>query len=169
MTRTAIIGCDPGITGGIAVLRPATAPATYRLTLYRMPTRSGRGTRRVVDGVALANLFRPTEIGLLIIEDVHSRPTDGVVQAFQFGENTGMVIGVACGLGMSVSEVAPQVWKGVFGLTADKGHAIHRAGTLCPQAVAAIGTHHGMAEAFLIALYGLMRAGVRPLKIVYGA
>ena len=168
--NSTIIGCDPGIRGGLAVLKahhPDCHSAAISLTLHRMPTMKGRGTRRVVDPAALRQIIRPTGATELVIEDVHSMPTDGVVQAFQFGENTGVVKGVAAGCGLTISEVSPQTWKRVFGLTSDKGASIHRAGRLCPSAIPAMGVHDGLAEAFLIALWGVLRAGMKPLSISY--
>lgn len=168
---TCLIGCDPGIRGGIASLKvsggaPTRQCVTVTVALHRMPVMKGRGTRRVVDPAALASIIRPTGATHLHIEDVHSRPTDGVVQAFQFGENTGVVKGVAGALGLTISETLPQKWKATFGLTSDKGFSIHRAAMLCPTAAKIIGTHDGLAEAFLLGLYGLLSLGVKPQLII---
>jgi crossover junction endodeoxyribonuclease RuvC len=90
------------------------------------------------------------------IENVHAMPRQGVSSSFQFGRMFGgaeLVLQSTC---LRVFHVTPQAWKKHFGLGSDKNASIAMATLL-------FGTdqhwklkkHEGVAEAALIALYGL--------------
>lgn len=167
-TERRIVGIDPGASGAIAYLR------LYGLTpmefhVWDMPTTliavSGKNRRRI-DINALFNLpvFDPSHQTIWMdeawVEDVHSMPTDGPVQAFSFGFATGLIHGVLHGWDMEPRTVAPAVWKGAMGVTKDKATSIARAKAVLPKwADQFTKSKDGRAEAALIAVYGAAMGG----------
>ena len=81
-------GIDPGITGGIAFLRVGLAA----LAIFEMPTlelaRNGK-KKRAINSYELARLIDANtraDATIAWVENVGAKPTDGAVQAFQFGQ-----------------------------------------------------------------------------------
>ena len=149
-----VIGIDPGKGGAIAALDSYGV----LLTVDDMPV-----TGKVVNGALvdelLGNWCDPlgdTE-PVVVIEDVHSMPKQGVASSFSFGRSLGVVEGVALGRGCSVRYVSPARWKRALGLTADKGTARRRAIELWPSKAALFARvkDDGRAEAALIAHWWL--------------
>jgi crossover junction endodeoxyribonuclease RuvC len=141
----AILGIDPGITGGIACLRP-----DGRIEAYDIPTVDGS-----VDVDTLVRRIRALEPGLAIIEKAQAMPKQGVVSVFKYG----VAFGALCAL-VAVSNiphhlVSPRKWKGYFGLDADKERSRALAIRMWPGCgLFERKKDHGRAEAALIARYG---------------
>lgn len=165
MTSLRVLGIDPGVSGGWA-LAGIQDGKTSLLAVSPMPTythRLSRGKRTYIDTVQLAEDLRRLEISVACIEVVASRPRQA--GQFSFGFNTGLVHGVLHTLGVRIHDVAPQTWKAAYNLrreeTEQKGDVKNRA----REIAAAIFPDHarafakvkddGVAEAALIALYGL--------------
>lgn len=154
-----VVGIDPGKGGAIAALDSYGV----LLTVDDMPV-----TGKVVNGAlvnellgnhattARYNLLGDTE-PVVVIEDVHSMPKQGVASSFSFGRSLGVVEGVALGRGCSVRYVSPARWKRALGLTADKGASRRRATELWPTKAALFARvkDDGRAEAALIAHWWL--------------
>ena len=150
------IGIDIGLTGGIAILVDGALSA-----LYPMPTTPvGVKNKRIVlpEGVvgALQGVAVPLEDCGIYVEHVSSRPGEGVASAFSFGRSLGVIHGVVAGLGGRAEFVHPVVWKRYFDLLkSDKEASRQKASVLAggdfwfPRK-----KDHGLAEAYLIALYG---------------
>lgn len=164
--RRYFLGIDPGLDGALALYDPIER----KLVVHSMPTfeqrvkhkgnRSGVKRKRSIDAQGLATLLGgyATSIRYATIERVHSMPGQGVVSMFSFGFSAGVLYGVTAALDIPHQEVAPETWKRMMRVTADKDTSIAQAKRLWPQyahlftgskAVAS-----GKAEAALIAAYG---------------
>lgn len=160
-----ILAIDPGLSGGLVFLsETGQIVAAYRMPTYATPKADG-GEKRHVDEDALAKIVRDHREGLIEawIEDVHSMPRDGHVGAFSFGEGKGVLKGVLGALGVRRRYADPSVWKGAMGLTKDKKLSIRKAQGMFPQH-ASILKNDGVAEAGLLAVYGLLRRVKAPQR-----
>lgn len=158
-----VVGIDPGATGGVAVLRgrelvwARPLPTTVRI-------KGVRGVRRSsVDALALVRLLgevlgtAPLVAGVrAYVEGVSAAPGQGAAASFTFGRSA-EAVDVACELlALDVKHVSPVMWKGALGLGTDKRRAVARAHEILgPGAETLIGRHDGMAEAALVAWYGI--------------
>lgn len=158
-----IVGCDPGISGAIALLHDDGSFAdVIDMPVIELKVNGKKRNRIVAASIARAVLnWQRTGPLHGIIEAVGPMPRDGSSQAFGMGKAAGILEGVLVALDVPISLVTPAVWKRAMGLSADKGLARMRASQTWP-------THadkfkrvkdDGRAEAALIALYGL-RSGV---------
>ncbi len=106
-----ILGVDPGSSGAIAFYFP-----TYdRLTVEDMPV-----VGRDVDAATLAARIRQMLPTHAVVEQVASRPGQGVSSVFRFGVGYGVVLGVIAALEIPVHLVTPNRWKKACGLDSDK-------------------------------------------------
>lgn len=145
------IGVDPGMKGAIAVLDDFGK----LVVVHDMPC-----TDKGVSAQLLAHLedWRDTDFyGVVVIEDVHSMPKQGVASSFGFGRSKGVVEGVFAGALRPLVYVAPSTWKRHLALTKDKGACRQRAVELWPDHAERFKLikHDGRAEAALIALWFL--------------
>lgn len=103
------IGVDPGKSGAIAVVD------TTGVTAYKMP-------EDVYGLLGLLNSIATEGFGVrVVIEKVHSMPSDGAQGAFTFGKNVGQLEGVLAVLGFPTMEATPQNWmKLIPGMPAPK-------------------------------------------------
>ena len=156
-----IAGCDPGLSGAVALLDAATGAV---IDILDMPTlalsRSGKA-KRELDPHALAGAIGRDRIAHAFVEQVGAMPGQGVSSVFSFGKSYGVVIGVLATLGVPMTFVAPAVWKRALQVPAAKDGARARASQLLPAAAAhwPLVKHDGRAEAALIATYGLRTLG----------
>jgi len=107
------IGIDPGKNGGIVGLTngkinvidkmPQTAYEMWDYFIY----------------LGFPNMVKKDQT-YVIIEDVHSMPTDGVASAFTFGRHIGVFDGIFAALGIQPYRVRPQVWQQAFDLQREK-------------------------------------------------
>ena len=103
-----VIGIDPGLTGAVAVIED-----TKLILVTDMPNYDGR-----VDGYGLWDTLcnwdpEPT---MVVIEDVHSMPGQGVASSFKFGRSVGAIEGVVMALQHPLVRLTPQKWKQKMGL-----------------------------------------------------
>ena len=144
------IGIDPGVSGGIVVLRDGEP-----MTWARMPVvKSGKSSR--VDGAQLARMLQPYEAHAFV-ELVGAMPGQGVSSMFTFGHAAGSVDGVLAALSIPVTKVTPQAWKRRAGLIGkDKDAARSRAIQLWPTwgALGKKWEGQALADAALIARFG---------------
>ena len=153
--RNVILGIDPGLNGAMAFFDADTGA----LTLLDMPTlHAGAGGKRVLDDDSLARTIdgRSGEIRHAFIEQVGSRPGEGAVGAFSFGQGYGVLRGILAAGFVPRSYVRPARWKKAMGVPAQKDGARARASELLP-AYAGLWVRvkdDGRAEAAMIALYG---------------
>lgn len=159
---TRILGIDPGLNGGFALL-----DSTGRfITAQHFPTHETRKNGKPstqLNGPALADQIQRLAPDHAFVEVVSSRPRQA--GQFQFGVNCGLVHGILHALDIPFTLVAPASWKAAFGIKrqedqtkADtKSEARAKAAHWFPDH-----SHlfkrvkdDGVAEATLIAFYGI--------------
>lgn len=139
------IGIDPGLTGGIGVIRGESDITTMRYTPENL--------------ISVINQFADESHVQFFVEQVHAMPKQGVTSTFNFGMGFGCILGILKALNMKYTLVKPQTWKRAMGVTADKKTSIRKAQTLFPK-VSLLPTPRcrvpddGLAEALLIAEFG---------------
>jgi crossover junction endodeoxyribonuclease RuvC len=152
-----LAGIDPGLSGAVALIDAATGAVVNIFDTPVLELKRDGKTKRELSPHSLAGALGRDRIGHAFVENVSSRPGQGVSSVFSFGKSFGITIGVLATLGIPMTFVAPQVWKKALGVPAAKDGARARASQLLPAAA-----HHwtrvrddGRAEAALIAHYGL--------------
>lgn len=159
-----IVGIDPGLTGGIAVLDRGGR----LLRLEALPVVAG-----LLDVQALSSLLRrshfPTSEHDVFLELVGAMPKQGVSSTFKFGRTFGTLEGIVGALGFPLHLIRPKEWQkvahlGTPGGADPKERSILAASRLYPTADLVRGTtttreraskpHLGLVDALLIAHYG---------------
>ena len=150
-----VIGIDPGLKGGIAVVKEGTLADLYDMPV--VPRVKGKGMQ--VNGYELAEIIGKQDKydSIVKIENVHSMPGQGVSSTFKFGESFGIIIGVCQALSLKMEFITPSVWKRKAGLIGkDKDVArtlsIQRHPSWAGQLK--LKKHGGRADAILIAEFG---------------
>lgn len=152
-----IVGIDPGLTGGLAVLDRQGRVALVE-TLPSLQRGRGKGrVSRELDAAGLTHLLRPyaPDIRLALVEAVASRPGQGVASVFSLGHSLGLIHGVLGALGIPWQPIAPSAWKRAMKLDGDKEAARAMAARLFPSIPLHRKADHNLAEALLIARYGM--------------
>lgn len=161
-----IMGIDPGLSGALALLDTKT----NEIVLADMPTiilstkivRSRKGgkkrtkVRKAVDGKAVGDWVEHNRPDIAIVEQVGSRPEQGVVSVFTFGEAFGAVVGAVTAMNVPMERVFPAKWKRALGLIGtDKKASIKLARRKYRKTVPLLSRakDHGRAEALLLAHY----------------
>ncbi|GAA6170690.1 hypothetical protein NBRC116592_03600 [Colwellia sp. KU-HH00111] len=152
-----IIGIDPGLQGAVAILSDADL-----VPVHDMPTKKV-GKKKKIDGSALRELIKDADH--VCLEDVVSRPGQGIVSAFTFGEGFGLIKGVCESLGIPYLLVRPSEWQKLYGLntgTKDKSKKKKEIANKClsfyPKANLygpKGGLKDGRSDAIMIARYAL--------------
>jgi len=152
-----ILGIDPGQKGGCALIRDSELIELHPFTRDRFE-----------NVVLLKNILDKDYSNLhVIVEEGHAFKGQGVNSVFSFGFFHGMIYGVFCGKA-PVVYVRPREWQKFHGLnkkrtTKDrnvwrrerKKMSVQKAKELYPGWASKIKNHDGMAEAILIARYGM--------------
>ena len=113
-----VLGIDPGINGGIVTL------TNGKITdISAMPTTLSELVEHF-RYLGLPQVYNRDTVNI-IIEDVHSMPTDGVRAAFTFGHGLGQLEGVIAALSPvealeRIVRVPAQIWMKYFNLKRDK-------------------------------------------------
>jgi crossover junction endodeoxyribonuclease RuvC len=148
---TSIVGIDPGLSGGLALL---SADGSL-IEALRMPVLklNGKGEINMASLSAIIHRWQPGHIWL---EQQQAMPRQGVASSFRTGQNYGCLLGFVAGLSIPYSIVRPNIWKRALGVPADKAAAIAIATRQFPAASSywCRAADDGVAEAALIALYG---------------
>lgn len=147
----AIIGIDPGASGGLAFL----ADIGDVLGWQKMPDT----TTDLVEALRGWNTVYAGSV--VYAESVHSSPQMGVSSAFKFGRNVGVIEGVLTALGLRIEYVSPQRWQKEMGCLT-KGRTLaggDREKKNANKAAAqrlfpGVKVTHAIADALLIAEYG---------------
>ena len=139
------VGIDPGLAGGIGVIREGSDINTMLYTPERL--------------IELLKQFADDSHVQFFVEHVHAMPKQGVSSTFNFGMGFGRILGILEAFNRPYTLVKPQTWKRAMGVTADKKTSIRKSQELFPQ-VSLLPTPRcrvpgdGLAEALLIAEYG---------------
>ena len=111
-----IIGIDPGITGGISILKNKKV-----LEVYDTPTMiDGKKNKRQVNGSQITNIIKEqlkndNEV-MVVVEHVNAMPGQGVTSMFNFGQSFGVIKGICAALSLPIHFVRPTKWKKHFNL-----------------------------------------------------
>lgn len=151
-----VLGVDPGISGGLALLSDTGELKWAEV----MPVL--RNTVPTVDSLAFRNLLFGLTLGSVFayVERAQAMPRQGVSSAFNYGVIFGSILTAIADLGIGYEFVSPAKWKRDLGLKSDKRDSIDRVRQLYP-------TFHvkrsedGIAEAILIARFGLSLQATR--------
>ena len=157
---TGVLGFDPGRTGAMVLLDEESGGL---LEASRMPFSKGKADRESL--VKLIGYWAAThEIVDVAIELVHSRPGNGVKQAFAFGMYSEMARMSVVAAELEYREVVPQTWQRIVGLLPKmdgqdpkirrkevKAALVRRAMEWWPELPILLVADQGMADAALIA------------------
>ena len=111
-----IIGVDPGLSGGIAVLDDLKI-----FDIFDMPIMSeGKKNKNQLNSAQLVNIIKrhilPNKETFVIVEQVSAMPGQGVTSMFNFGQTFGSIKGICAALGLPIFYVRPAKWKKHFEL-----------------------------------------------------
>jgi len=111
-----IIGIDPGLSGGIAVLENNKV-----LNIFDMPVMSeGKKNKRQLNSAQLVALIKENvqfdEDVAVVVEQVDAMAGQGVSSMFNFGQTFGAIKGVCAALELPIFFVRPSKWKKHFEL-----------------------------------------------------
>ncbi len=164
---TTVIGIDPGIHGGIALVTGDSAHVTDMPTLER---KVGKKVKHRVDAAELAEVLTTFALpgAIAYVERAQASTRMGVSSSFAYGEAFGMVVGALAQLHIEIRFVSPSAWKREMGLVKpgsrelgrdeerEKGSALELARALYPQLADKLSRQKddGRADALLIAHHG---------------
>ena len=147
-----IYGIDPGFTGAIALYWPDTG----KLEVHDMPVMKNPKGKTIINPHGVLDILA-NEGGksLAVIERVASRPGQGVVSVFSFGEGYGHLQMACAASKLPLQYVTPATWKKHFGLSRDKGVSRSLTMQRFPDYASEFSRakDDGRAEAVLIALF----------------
>tara|TARA_B100001093_G_C26277756_1_gene779729 strand:- start:111 stop:596 length:486 start_codon:yes stop_codon:yes gene_type:complete len=111
-----IIGIDPGLSGGIAILENNKV-----LYLFDMPVMSeGKKNKRQLNSAQLVKILKDhitnKDESCVVVEQVNAMPGQGVTSMFNFGQTFGAIKGICAALGLPIFFVRPSKWKKHFEL-----------------------------------------------------
>ena len=111
-----IIGIDPGLSGGIAILDDLKI-----FDIYDMPIMSeGKKNKRQLNSAQLSNFISKNVENIdstaVIVEQVNAMPGQGVTSMFNFGQTFGAIKGITAALNLPIYFVRPSKWKKHFDL-----------------------------------------------------
>lgn len=151
---TNIIGIDPGITGGIAVLNLITGELISALD---MPVEIAKAGKKRISAINLSDIIIKYNTVIAFVEQVGAMPGQGVSSMFNFGRSLGVIEGVLAGLRVPIRYVTPQKWKAHAGMIgSEKGFERTVATQIWPNCAHFFSKvkDSGRADAALIARYG---------------
>jgi hypothetical protein len=151
-----ILGIDPGLTGGVALLR-----ADGGLEFAEgMPVRQAAVATVDVDQLRawMQQRIAPWTDAFAYVERAQAMPQQGVSSAFNYGLLFGSVLTALASLGIGYELVAPAKWKRDVGLNRDKRQSIALALQYYPQLAPLRAKDDGIAESVLLARWGLTHA-----------
>ena len=111
-----IIGIDPGLSGGIAILEDNKIKKLFDMPV--MP--DGKKNKRQLNSALLVKLIKDSiknlEDTVMVVEQVNAMPGQGVTSMFNFGQTFGAIKGICAALGLPIFFVRPAKWKKHFEL-----------------------------------------------------
>jgi crossover junction endodeoxyribonuclease RuvC len=152
-----ILGVDPGIHGGLAIVSVgANGAAPQLVDAIDIPV-IGVGAKERVDPLAIRDWLAPHAPQHAFLERAQAMPKQGASSGFKYGRAVGAIEAVIACCAIPLTIVEPSAWKRHFRLPGkDKEQARQRALQLFPAAHALFARRkdHGRAEAALLALFG---------------
>jgi crossover junction endodeoxyribonuclease RuvC len=153
-----ILGIDPGIYGGLAIVELDGGIATL-VDAIDIPVHGTKAKERV-DAAAICAFIIKHKPAHAYIERGQAMPKQGASSGFKYGRAVGAIESTVLCCATPMTIVEPSVWKKAHGLRGgDKEAGRQRALMLFPAAHALLTRKkdHGRAEAALIALAGATR------------
>ena len=152
-----ILGIDPGIRGGLAIVFVgANGAAPQLVDAIDIPV-AGVGAKERVDVLAIRDWIVRHAPQHALIERAQAMPKQGASSGFKYGRAVGTLEAVIACCEIPMTIVEPAMWKRAYRLPGkDKEAARQIALQLFPTAHALLARKmdHGRAEGALIALYG---------------
>lgn len=172
-----MLGIDPGLTGALSLVDDVTGesdviPMPTRVISSKMvKVKKGKKAgqkrlkeTRIVDGKAVADWVEKKNPDRATCERVSSMPEQGVVSVFTFGRAFGAVVAAVEAMNVRVNYVGPAEWKRAAGLIGkNKAASLTLARKRYKQSANLLrrAKDDGLAEALLIAGYGVLRDSKR--------
>ena len=160
---TFFIGIDPGLHGGIAIIRPDL------IETYPMPLLSSQKGLNAYDHFWLKRFFElSTSDSYAILEQQQAMPKQGVVSMLTIGYGFGTLKQGLVDFAIPHEIVRAQVWQKEFGISGRKGNTKAQALQICRDLFPNTNLlaterskkpHEGIVDAILIAEYGRRRYG----------
>ncbi len=111
-----IIGIDPGLSGGIAILNNDKIKEVFDMPVMA----EGKKNKRQLNSAQLVNLLKKNidsdDETVIVVEQVNAMPGQGVTSMFNFGQTFGAIKGICAALGLPIHFVRPAKWKKHFEL-----------------------------------------------------
>ena len=152
-----LLGVDPGIRGGMAIVAMNTNAAPCLMDAIDIPV-TGVGAKERVDVLAICKWIAQHAPQHALIERAQAMPKQGASSGFKYGRAVGSIEAVITCCEIPLTIVEPSMWKKFHQLRGgDKEGGRQRALQLFPTAheLFARKKDHGRAEAALIALAGI--------------
>lgn len=146
----AVLGVDPGVNGGLAVLHSDASIAHVRA--FKPEMTHVDLVDCLKEGIAF---MRVLQSRVVYVEKVGYMPTDGGKGANTFGRVDGLIRGGLLMAGYPPRDVMPMTWQAAMGCLTGGNKSISkaRAQELYPKEKIT----HAIADAILIARYGVSR------------
>ena len=110
-----IIGIDPGLSGGIAILDDLKI-----FDVFDMPIMSeGKKNKNQLNSAQLVNIIKKHIVSgntFVIVEQVSAMPGQGVTSMFNFGQSYGILKGICSAMQLPIYFVRPAKWKKYYNL-----------------------------------------------------
>jgi crossover junction endodeoxyribonuclease RuvC len=154
-----LLGIDPGIRGGLAIIAVADGAAPQLIAAIEIPV-TGVGAKERVDAIAIRDWVTQHSPQHAFLERAQAMPKQGASSGFKYGRAVGAIEAVIACCVIPLTIVEPSIWKKFHSLHgADKETSRQRGLQLFPAAHALLARKkdHGLAEAALIALAGASR------------
>jgi crossover junction endodeoxyribonuclease RuvC len=152
-----ILGGDPGIHGGLAIVSISANAAPCLVDAIDIPV-AGVGAKQRVNVLAIRDWIAQHTPQHAFVERAGVMPRQGISSGFNYGRAVGAIEAAIACCEIPLTIVEPSAWKKFYGLRGgDKEGGRQRALQLFPTAheLFARKKDHGRAEAALIALFGL--------------
>ena len=149
-----ILGVDPGVSGGLAVVEITDGAAPVLVECVDIPV-VGTNAKERVDVATIRNFIEQHKPIRALIERAQAMPKQGASSGFKYGRAVGAIEATIALCSIPVEIVEPTAWKRFWKLPGkDKESGRQKALQLFPTAHAALARKkdHGRAEASLIAL-----------------
>ena len=153
-----ILGIDPGVRGGLAIVRVDNNGAALQLIAAIDIPVIGVKAKERVDVLAIRTWIEMHKPDHAVIERAQAMPKQGASSGFKYGRAVGAIEAAIALCGVPLEIVEPMAWKKFHGLRGgEKELSRLRALMLFPTAhtLLARKKDHGKAEAALIALAGV--------------
>jgi crossover junction endodeoxyribonuclease RuvC len=151
-----VLGIDPGVRGGLAIVEIDNGAAPRVIDAIDIPV-TGVGAKERVDVLAIRTWIQAHTPDHAAIERAQAMPKQGASSGFKYGRAVGALEAVLACCEIPMTVIEPTAWKKLHHLRGgDKEGGRQRALQLFPSAHALLARKrdHQRAEAALIALYG---------------